>query len=106
MRAFRSHSTRSHVAHPRFSHPIAVSAYGAAPEETPTVLVAGAALAGAAISGAVQGVIFAYFLDVPVARGAKVGAAINLTLGAIGVGLKGIASSLAVRPTSATEIPT
>lgn len=102
MRAtFRPHHT--HLAHPYFDHPVAVSSYGA---ETPNgaafIGSAAAALVSAAIGGAVQGVAYAYFLDAPIERGAKVGAAMTVALAAIGIGLAGIAGSVRVRPTAET----
>ncbi len=99
--------SRTHVAHPRFAHPVAVPSYGA---ETTNgaAFVAGAAgaLISAAIGGAVQGVAYAYFLDAPIGRGAKVGAAMTVALAAIGIGLASIAGSVQVRPTASTPAAT
>ena len=99
-----THRSRSHVLHPHFAHP--VPAYGNAPAPVPPAVSGAAYLIGAAFAGAVQGVIYSYFLDVPLTRGAKVGAAMNAALATVGLGLAAIASGVAVRPTSSTETPT
>ncbi len=99
-------SSRTHAAHPYFSHPVAVPSYGAETSSNGAAFIgsAAAALVSAAIGGAVQGVAYAYFLDAPIERGAKVGAAMTVALAAIGIGLAGIAGSVRVRPTAETPL--
>ena len=88
-----THRSRSHVLHPHFAHP--VPAYGNAPAPVPPAVSGAAYLIGAAFAGAVQGVIYSYFLDVPLTRGAKVGAAMNPALATVALGLAASASGVA-----------